>query len=62
MPSLVATIQTGSRKEIHNKIDLVSRFNMIIAIPCAAAFITLGKPILDLLYFTQDNTIPAYVA
>ena len=59
MPSLVATIQTGSRKEIHNKIDLVSRFNMIIAIPCAAAFITLGKPILDLLYFTQDNTIPA---
>lgn len=59
MPSLVATIQTGSRKDIHRKIDLVSRFNMIIAIPCAAAFITLGKPILDLLYFTQDNAIPA---
>ncbi len=59
MPSLVATIQTGSRKEIHNKIDLVSRFNMIIAIPCAAAFITLGKPILDPSDFTQDNTIPA---
>lgn len=59
MPSLVATIQTGNRKQIHSKIDLVSRFNMIIAIPCAAGFITLAKPILDLLYFTQDNTIPA---
>ncbi len=59
MPSLVATIQTGTRKEIHNKINIVSRFNMIIAIPCAAGFMTLAKPILDLLYFTQDNTIPA---
>ncbi len=59
MPSLVATIQTGKRKQIHEKIELVSRFNMLIAIPCAAGFITLAKPILDLLYFTQDNTIPA---
>lgn len=59
MPSLVATIHTGNRKQIHNKIDLVSRFNMIIAIPCAAGFIVLGKPILDLLYYTQDNSIPA---
>ena len=59
MPSLVATIQTGTRRDIHNKIDLVSRFNMIIAIPCAAGFMCLAKPILDLLYYTQDNTIPA---
>lgn len=61
MPSLVATIQTGNRKQIHNKIEMVSRFNMIIAIPCAAGFITLAKPILDLLYFTQDNTIAAHL-
>ena len=59
IPSLVATIQTGNRKQIHNKIEMVSRFNMLIAIPCAAGFISLGKPILDLLYYTQDNTIPA---
>ena len=59
MPSLVATIQTGKRKQIHEKIELVSRFNMFIAVPCSAGFITLAKPILDLLYFTQDNTIPA---
>ena len=29
---------------------------MLIAIPCAVGFITLAKPILNLLYFTQDNT------
>lgn len=59
IPSLVATIQTGNRKQIHSKINMVSRFNMIIAIPCAAGFISLAGPILNLLYFTQDNAIPA---
>lgn len=59
MPSLVATMQTGNRKQIHSKINMVSRFNMLIAIPCAAGFIALSGPILDLLYFNQDNAIPA---
>lgn len=59
IPSLVATIQTGSRKQIHNKINMVSRFNMLIAIPCAAGFISLARPILDLLFYTQDNAVPA---
>lgn len=43
VPSLVATVQTGSRKQVHNKINTVSRFNMVIAIPCAVGFITPGK-------------------
>lgn len=38
---------------------MVSRFNMLIAIPCAAGFIFLARPILDLLFYTQDNEIPA---
>ena len=59
MPSLVATMQTGNRKQIHSKINMVSRFNMLIAIPCAAGFITLSGPILNLLYFNQDNAIPS---
>lgn len=59
IPSLVATIQNGNRKQIHQKINMVSRFNMLIAIPCAAGFIALAGPILDLLYFTQDNAVPA---
>lgn len=56
IPSLVATVQTGSRKQVHNKIMAVTRFNMIIAIPCAMGFLVLAKPILDLIFFTQDNT------
>ena len=45
--------------QVHNKINTVSRFNMVIAIPCAVGFITLAKPILNMLYFTQDNTTAA---
>ena len=39
IPSLVATVQTGSRKQIHQKITSVIRFNMCIAIPCAMDFL-----------------------
>lgn len=59
IPSLVATVQTGSRKQIHHKITSVIRFNMCIAIPCAMGFLVLAKPILDLLFFTQDNDVAA---
>ena len=59
IPSLVSAVQTGSRKQIHNKIHIFSKFNMMIAIPCAAAFITLAKPLLDLLFFTENNQIAA---
>ena len=59
IPSLVATVQTGSRKQIHQKITSVIRFNMCIAIPCAMGFLVLAKPILDLLFFTQDNNTAA---
>ncbi|MGF0034625.1 putative polysaccharide biosynthesis protein [Bariatricus sp. SGI.154] len=59
IPSLVATVQTGSRKQVHNKINTVTRFNMMIAIPCAVGFIVLAKPIMDLLFFTEDNKTAA---
>lgn len=59
IPTLVMTAKTGSRKQVHNKIDLFSRFTMMIAIPCAAGLIVLAKPILDLIFFTEDNTIAA---
>lgn len=56
IPSLVAAVQTGSRKQVHDKIHTVVRFNMMIAIPCAVGFLVLAKPLLDLLFFTSDNT------
>ena len=57
IPAIVTAAQTGSRKQVHNKIQLVTKFNMMIAIPCAAGFIVLAEPILDLLFFTQDNKV-----
>lgn len=57
IPSIVATAKTGNRKQVHAKIHIFTRFNMIIAIPCAAGFIVLAKPLLDLLFFTENNNL-----
>ncbi len=59
IPSLVATVQTGSRKQVHNKISTAIRFNMMIAIPCAVGLTILAKPLMDLLFYTEDNTTAA---
>lgn len=59
IPSLVTTVKTGSRRQVHSKIDLFSRFNMMIAIPCAVGLMVLAKPILDLLFFTEKNDTAA---
>ncbi len=59
IPSLVTTVQTGSRKQVHNKITTVTRFNMMIAIPCAVGFLILAKPIMDLLFYAEDNRMAA---
>ncbi len=58
IPSLTAAIATGSKKEIHAKINMVIRFVMVIAIPCAVGFLVLAAPILDLLY-SGNIAIPA---
>ncbi|MDR1017387.1 MAG: polysaccharide biosynthesis protein [Lachnospiraceae bacterium] len=58
IPSLTRSIHEKNKKQIRNKIQTVTRFNMSIAIPCAVGFIVLAKPIMDLLFFTEDNVIP----
>lgn len=58
IPSLTATISTGTKKQIHSKIQMVIRFAMLIAIPSCVGFLILGKPILALLY-TGNIDIPA---
>ena len=59
MPSIVAAVKNRSRKQLHNKIELFSRFTMVVAIPSAVGFIVLAKPLLDLIFFTEDNRIAA---
>ena len=38
---------------------MVTRFNMMIAIPCAMGFLILAKPIMDLLFYEGDNRMAA---
>lgn len=59
IPSLVTTVKTGSRKQVHMKIHTAIRFNMLIAIPCAVGFLILARPIMDLLFYRQDNSTAA---
>ncbi len=59
MPSIVAAFQTGTKKEVHSRIDIFNRFDMVISIPCAVGLIVLARPILDLLFFTENNALGA---
>lgn len=58
IPSLTATVASGTRAQVHSKIRMVIRFSMMIAIPSAIGFIVMGEPILDLLY-SGNIEIPA---
>ncbi len=61
IPSLVATVKTGSRKQVQRKINTFAKFDMMIAIPSAVGLIVLAKPVLDLLFFTEDNKEAALI-
>lgn len=61
VPSLVATVKTGNKRQINSKISMFTRFNMLIAIPSAVGLIVLGKPILDLIFFTENNDMAAKI-
>ncbi|MCI9248475.1 MAG: polysaccharide biosynthesis protein [Dorea sp.] len=59
VPSLVATAKSGNRRQVNSKISLFVRFNMMIAIPSAVGLFVLAKPILDLIFFTENNDVSA---
>ena len=58
IPSLTATVATGSKRDINSKINMIIRFVMMFAIPCFIGFIVMAEPILDLLY-NGNIEIPA---
>lgn len=60
IPSLTATVAIGNKKQINNKINMVIRFVMMIAIPCCVGCFVLAEPILDLLY-SGNTTTPAHM-
>lgn len=58
IPSLTATVTTGSKRDVNIKINMVIRFVMMFAIPCFVGFLVMADPILDLLY-NGNIEIPA---
>ena len=55
IPSLVAAVKAGNCKQVHRKIALFAKFDMMIAIPSAVGLLVLARPVLDLLFFTENN-------
>lgn len=59
IPTITAAVTSGNKKLVHNRIQLVTRFSMLIAIPSAVGLLVLAEPILKLLYGTGNIAIPA---
>lgn len=50
IPSIVASKTQNHRQEVHQKIRLTVKFNMLIAIPCSVGMGVLAGPILQLIF------------
>ena len=54
IPSLVASVTTGDRRAIKDKVTMAVKFNMIIAFPSAVGLAILAQPIIRLLFPASD--------
>lgn len=57
IPGLVRAYENREKRLVHNKIYMAVRYTMLIAIPSAVAFFTIGKPILDFLWPNVENSV-----
>lgn len=58
IPGLVRAVESEDRKLIHNRIYMAVRYTMLIAIPSAFGLFAIGKPIMDFIWPSLDNTVP----
>lgn len=58
IPSLTASVASGTQKSVRSKIGMVIRFAMLVAIPSCVAFMAMPRQILSLLYVGNID-IPA---
>ncbi len=58
IPSLTASVASGTQKSVRSKIGMVIRFAMLVAIPSCVAFMVMPRQILSLLYVGNID-IPA---
>ena len=54
IPSLVTTYMAGELENVHKKINIAVRFNMIIAFPSAVGMAVLAEPIIRVLFPSSD--------
>lgn len=59
VPPLVRAYENKNQEQVHQKIEMAMRVTMLIAVPSAAAFIVIPKPMLDLIWGSIDNTVAA---
>jgi stage V sporulation protein B len=55
VPSLSASYALGKKEDVRSKIRSVSKFIMIIAIPCSVGLMVLSGPILKLMFHDPDK-------
>lgn len=56
IPSLSRAVAEKNKKQVVNKVSLVIRFSMIVAIPAAVGLTVLADPICNMLFRQYDNT------
>ena len=55
IPSLVSSYVNRDRKQIHQKVNLAIKFNMIIAFPSAVGLAVVARPIIQVLFPSADS-------
>lgn len=61
MPALVRAYATKDRKLIYNRIYMAVRYTMLIAIPSGFGFFALGKPLMDFIWPSVENTTQGHL-
>ena len=59
IPGLVRAYETREKRLLHNRIYMAIRFTMLITIPSAFGLCIVGRPILDFIWPSIDNTVQA---
>ena len=57
IPSLTRAVASRNRKEKLERIATAIRFSLLIAIPAAVGITVLAKPVCNLLFISEDNSL-----
>ena len=61
MPALVRAYETKDKKMVYNRIYMAVRYVMLVMIPSAFGFFALGKPLMDFIWPSVENTTQGHL-